>query len=104
MDGGRPAPMSTPLPDWVSDTTHKDWLCDGQPCSQEQWDFLDWSKAYVDMGRSPASNPGPYWHVLDRDGDCSHRMYPKVIMGKWLMVIRRAVEEAIARENKRSAT
>jgi hypothetical protein len=93
--------MPDTLPSWLHGLTHKDWLCDGYPCTKEQWDFLNWSKAWVDLGPSPAGNLGPYWHVEDRDGDCSHRMYPRVLMGKWLGVVHRAVEEAIERSNKR---
>jgi len=89
--------MNAPLPDWLAGTTHKDWLRDGRSCSKAQWDFLDWSKAFVDMGPSTAGNLGPYWHVPDRDGDCSHRMYPRLLQGKWLPVVRRAIEEAKAR-------
>jgi hypothetical protein len=87
--------MSNPLPAWLSGLTHKDWLRDGHRCSKEQWDLLDWSKAWMDMGPSVAGNPGPYWHVPDRDGDCSHRMYPKILRGKWLRLIRRAIAEAM---------
>lgn len=52
---------------------------DGYRASAKQWDALDWSsdKIFVDGGPSPAGNPGPYLHVPDADGDCSHRIYPQ---------------------------
>jgi hypothetical protein len=85
------------IPDWLAGTTHKDWLFDGRRCTPEQWASLDWSKAYVDLGPSIAGNLGPYWHVPDLDGDCTHRLYPKMLQGKWLNVIRQAIEEHAAR-------
>lgn len=82
------------LPEWLNGLTHKDWLHDGHSCSQEQWDALDWTAAYVDMGPSPAGNLGPYWHVPHRDGETVHRLYPKVLKTKWVNVIRQAAQEA----------
>jgi hypothetical protein len=82
--------------DWLLGLTHKDWLRDAHPCSQEQWDALDWLTAWMDLSPSAAGNRGPYWHVMDKDGDCQHRMYPR-IPEKWLPVVRRAIEEAVAK-------
>lgn len=83
-------------PEWLKGLTHKDWLHNGSRCSAEQWGQLDWSKAFMDMGASPMGNLGPYWHVPDLDGDCVHRLYPKVLQSKWLLLIRRAISEARA--------
>jgi hypothetical protein len=47
------------IPAWLYGTTHKDWLFDGRRCTPEQWAELDWTKAYVDLGPSPAGNLGP---------------------------------------------
>ena len=83
--------------DWIGGLTHKDWLFDGQsiPKNDAQFNNLDWAKARMDMGPSPAGNLGPYWHVPLKDGETTHRLYPKVLQTKWLLVIRRAVQEAI---------
>lgn len=88
-----------PRPKWLDGLTHKDWMFDGYPIRGdrmiERWNALDWSKAYVDMGPSIAGNLGPYWHVpLVSDDETVHRLYPKFLSGKWIWVIRRAVEEA----------
>jgi hypothetical protein len=47
------------LPEWLTGTTRKDWLRDGYTITEEQWADLDWSRAWVDMGPSPAGNLGP---------------------------------------------
>jgi hypothetical protein len=86
---------------WLDLTSHRDWLHNGYPCSFAQWKNLDWSKARIDMGPSPAGNLGPYWHVPERDGDCTHRLYPRVLQGKWADVIRRAIEEITERTARR---
>ena len=88
--------------EWLNGLTHKDWLRDGSRCSAEQWAELDWSKAWVDLGPSPAGNLGPYWHVPDRDGDCTHRLYPKVMATKWALVVHRAASEHAKRQVERS--
>ncbi len=86
-------------PQWLDGLTHKDWMFDGHPIRSahqiERFDKLDWSDAYVDMGPSIAGNPGPYWHVALPSEGTRHRLYPKV--GKWLGVIRQAVEESVAK-------
>jgi hypothetical protein len=88
------------LPDWLEGLTHKDFLFDGVKCTEEIWAELDWSRAYVDMGPSPAGNVGPYWHVPRPYEDTVHRLYPKVLKSKWLLLIRRAVEESIERDRR----
>jgi hypothetical protein len=85
------------LPGWLDGLTHKDWLFNGGRCSAEQWAQLDWSEAWMDTGPSPAGNSGPYWHVPDLEGDCQHRLYPKVLQSKWAWVIRQAIKEAVAK-------
>jgi len=61
-------------------------LVDGRGCSKEHWAELDFSKAWVDPGPSPAGNHGPYLHVpcsgpkFQHDG-CWHRVYPRVAVG-----------------------
>ena len=92
--------MADPLPYWLEGLTHKDFLFDGTPCNEETWAELDWSRAYVDMGPSPAGNVGPYWHVPRPRGDTVHRLYPKVLKSKWLLLIRRAIEEAIEADRR----
>lgn len=44
-------------------------------------DHLDLSKAWVDKGPSPAGNTGPYLKVPRRDGETTHRLYPRVAVG-----------------------
>ncbi|NIO76314.1 MAG: hypothetical protein GTN69_10630 [Armatimonadetes bacterium] len=53
---------------------------------RSDWQYLDWSKARVDIGPSPAGNPGPYFHVPfrrpDYGDDCPiYRVYPRVQPG-----------------------
>lgn len=90
--------------DWRQGLTHRDWLFDGRPIRGEEsialFDRLDWSKASVDLGPSVTGNPGPYWHVPLKDGDTVHRLYPKVIQTKWLLLIRQACEEYADRRVK----
>jgi hypothetical protein len=81
-------------------TDHKDWLFDGSRCTSEMWANLDWSKAYVDLGPSPVGNIGPYWHVPHKDGDTTHRLYPKLLKTKWLGVLRQAMIENAAYATK----
>lgn len=48
------------------------------------WAALDWSRAYVDQGPSPAGNAGPYWHVpaqIPGEDELWHRIYPRVQPG-----------------------
>ena len=87
--------MSRGLPEWLEGLSCRDFLFDGGgPCTAEMWQRLDWSKAYVDMGPSPAGNLGPYWHV-PRDDGTIHRLYPKILKTKWLLLIRQAIEEVL---------
>jgi len=91
------------LPVWMEGLTHKDWLFDGHPIKSEvaleRFRLLDWKAAWVDLGPSVAGNPGPYWHVPLHwdDDDTIHRLYPKVLTGKWLPLIRQACKELIER-------
>jgi hypothetical protein len=71
------------VPAWLDGLTFRDWLFDGSLCTAEQFDNLDWSKALVDLGPSPAGNLGPYWRVPHVNGDTRHRLYPKVLKTKW---------------------
>lgn len=87
-------------PDWLSGLTHKDWLLDGRPIRGEHmlaiFNGLQWPKAVMDLGPSPAGNPGPYWHVPDADDDCSHRLYPK-LPKKWRGLVRHVCEASAKR-------
>ncbi len=87
---------SQTVPDWLRGLSHRDFLLDGYSCPEARWRRLDWSRAWVDMGPSPAGNPGPYWHVplrAENGSETVHRLYPKVIKTKWVALIRRVVEE-----------
>lgn len=90
---------------WIAGLDSRDWLIDGRPIrgqlALELWDDLDWAKAWVDMGPSIAGNPGPYWHVPRKGGETAHRLYPKILQTKWLPVIRRAIDDAVAQDRKR---
>ena len=81
-------------PKWLTGLTHKDFLKDGHPIRQEDWGSLNWSKAWVDKGPSPAGNTGPYWHVPHLNGETVHRLYPKVLQTKWGPLLYQAVLEA----------
>lgn len=100
---GRPG---NPAVAWLQGTERTDWLFDGyKPPSEEIWQRLVWDQAYVDMGPSVAGNLGPYWHVplRDEDGqiDTVHRLYPKLLNTKWLLIVRRACEEYAGSDWKR---
>lgn len=77
-----------------------DWLFDGYPIRTDRqkhnWSKLDWSRAYIDMGPSPAGNPGPYWHVpWDCDGEeLWARLYPKLVTTKWQPLVAQAIIDA----------
>lgn len=94
-------------PDWLNGLTHKDWLFDGHAIRSkvmiERFDNLDWSKARVDMGPSIAGNPGPYWHVPLPSEETVHRLYPKFLKSKWLLVIRQAIKEAVEQAEREAA-
>lgn len=83
--------------DWLKGLTHNDWLLDGEPVrsnwQKEKFRRLDWSRAWMDMGPSPADNRGPYWHVpWDFNGEeLWARLYPKLIFTKWLPLVRHAI-------------
>lgn len=99
----------TTHPKWMNGLKPTDWMYDGRPIrlprDQEAWDNLNWSKAYVDLGPSPAGNLGPYWHVPvfdDQDGllGSVHRLYPKILASKWFGLIRQAITESVAKNLK----
>ncbi|MBE3065157.1 MAG: hypothetical protein IMZ69_09095 [Spirochaetes bacterium] len=54
---------------------------------REHWHQLNFSRAWVDGGPSPAGNPGPYLHVPIRAGagDTTHRVYPRYQVGDRLI-------------------
>lgn len=84
------------MDEWREGLTHKDWMLDGHTVTGwrlELFNDLDWSKAWVDAGPSPAGNLGPYWHAPRKDGETIHRLYPKVLAGKWGALIHQAVVE-----------
>lgn len=89
-----------PVP-WLAGTTRTDWLYNGhKPPSEEVWAQLEWDKAWVDLGPSPMGNPGPYWHVPLNDGEETvQRLYPKILLSKWLLIIRQACLELAAKEH-----
>ena len=80
--------------------TEKDWLLDGGPVRGDlmlkRFAALDWSRAWIDLGSSPAGNFGPYWHVplIEDDDEVVHRLYPKVLTGKWGPLMRQACLDA----------
>lgn len=90
--------------------THKDWLFDGCPIRSEEdlarFEALDWTNAFVDLGPSPAGNCGPYWHVGFKPGTkyaeegTRHRLYPKIVTGKWAPLIYQACLECVETERK----
>lgn len=61
---------------------------DGSAAPAELWAALNFADAsiFVDDGPSPAGNPGPYLHVPDTDGECRHRIYPRLQPGDRLWV------------------
>jgi len=86
-----------------------DWLFDGYPIRTDRqkhnWSKLDWSRAYIDMGPSPAGNPGPYWHVpWDCDGEeLWARLYPKLVTTKWQPLVAQAIIGAKALAKREAA-
>ena len=94
--------------DWREGLTYKDWLFDGRlirgVADIAMFNRLDWSKAWVDLGPSVAGNLGPYWHVPMDDGETTHRIYPKVLATKWLLLIRQACEEYAAARVRQETT
>lgn len=59
---------------------------------RKHWRHLDWRRAFVDPGPSPAGNPGPYWKVpcscmgTAEDLEVWHRIYPRVFVGDAIWV------------------
>lgn len=50
------------------------------------WEHLDWDSARVNMGPSPAGNPGPYLKAPYPPEGSVHRIYPRVQAGDLLWV------------------
>lgn len=61
-------------------------LVNGVQATKEGWAELDFAKAWVDPGPSPAGNRGPYLKVPTKDGDCVHRVYPRLQPGDLVWV------------------
>lgn len=53
---------------------------------RDNWGGLDFEKAWVDPGPSPAGNPGLYLHVPFPVEDTVHRIYPRWQIGDLLWV------------------
>lgn len=72
--------------------TPRNSLIDGHAVTKGvmwMWNALNWEKAWLDGGPSPAGNCGPYWHVPCRhpdDGGAVHRIYPRWSPGDRLWV------------------
>lgn len=64
--------------------TARNSLVNGSP-PLGAWPTLDFSKAWVDRGPSPAGNPGPYLKAPGYD-DSAHRVYSRVQAGDVLWV------------------
>jgi len=93
---------------WRMGLTHKDWLLDGHSIRGRvmlaRFNNLDWDNAWMDLGPSITGNRGPYWHVPLREtiidgqvydlGDTVHRLYPRVLLSKWGMLMLHACFEA----------
>lgn len=90
--------QQTKRPLWVAALDERDWLIDGRSVRGKElraiFFALDWSKAWIDLGPSPANNPGPYWHVPRLDGDTTHRLYPKLIQTKWAGLLVQVARDA----------
>lgn len=95
------------MPDWMGELSHRDWLFDGHPIRSarlmKMWDDLDWTRAWLDMGPSPAGNLGPYWHVPLQNGETVHRLYPKLVHTKWGPLVQHAIEQAVAAARQKVA-
>jgi hypothetical protein len=56
-------------------------LVDGHKPSHHEWNRLDFSRAWIDPGPSPAGNEGPYLHVPTNEENemdqTVHRIYPR---------------------------
>lgn len=53
---------------------------------KQDWLMLNWHKAWLDHGPSPAGNRGPYWHVRmpprrSFPDETWHRVYPRIQAG-----------------------
>lgn len=61
-------------------------LLDGGPVVRKRWTGLDWSKAFIDPGPSPAGNPGPYFKVPHPPDGTIHRVYCRYQPGDRLWI------------------
>lgn len=97
------------LPAWHGELKPSDWMINGEPIRGAhrllQWEKLDWTRARIDMGPSPAGNHGPYWHVpWQLEGEeLWARLYPKLILGKWQPLVQHAIDEAPGYQKRRNA-
>ncbi|WP_434888698.1 hypothetical protein [Bradyrhizobium sp. HKCCYLS2038] len=66
----------------------------------EQWADLDWARAWIDMGPSPAGNGGPYWHVPLKTGETVHRLYTR-LPSKWRRLLQHAITEMSTQKSER---
>jgi len=64
--------------------TRTNSLVDGYPATQKVWDQLQFDRAWIDPGPSPAGNPGPYLKVprrwredIDVFDETVHRVYSR---------------------------
>ena len=67
---------------------------DGYAYSKAGWSQLQFDKAWIDPGPSPAGNPGPYLKVPHAANGTVHRVYSRVQVGDrlWIREACRAVE------------
>lgn len=64
--------------------TPRNSYLNGHPFRKGDWELLDWSRAWVDPGPSPAGNAGPYWKVPMPHDESVQRVYPRVQVGDTL--------------------
>jgi hypothetical protein len=61
-------------------------LVDGHRAGPKRWSLLDFSRAWIDPGPSPAGNPGPYLKAGRTDNELVHRIYCRFYAGLRLWV------------------
>lgn len=62
------------------------WRFNGQRTRAGDLERLDFTRAWLDLGPSPAGNDGPYLHV-PRPDDCTcHRLYPATPLVAWRLI------------------
>ncbi len=92
--------------DWIGEPDN--WRINGNTITKKLmpvWERLDWDRAWLDVGPSPAGNPGPYWHVplKNDEDDIWHRLYPK-IPSKLLFIVRQACLDFAKAEIERKSS